>query len=98
MDVNSKWGSLVSAFLATGMSTRTLFLLFLTFLVSVLVCSEALAQKERLRSERIDNSQLVNAPNFGADWNVLVLRNVSYAKSQGVMDAKALDSVIKVPH
>jgi hypothetical protein len=98
MDVNSKRGSLVSAVLATGMSIRTLFLLFLTLLASVLVCTEALAQNERLRSERIDNSQLVNAPKSGADWNVLVLLNVSYAKSQGVMVAKALDSVIKVPH
>lgn len=98
MDVNSKRGSLVSAVLATGMSTRPLFLLFLIFFASVLVCTEALSQKERLRSERIDNSQLVNAPKLGADWNVLVLLNVSYAKSQGVMVFKALDSVIKVPH
>ena len=44
------------------------------------------------------NAPLVDAPQADADWNVLVLLNASYAKSQGVMVFKALDSVIKVPH
>jgi hypothetical protein len=96
MHVNPKRFSFVSAVLAACMSTQGLFLLFLTFLGSVLVCTNALAKKERLRTERFDNRQLVNASKAGAGWNVLVLLNVTYAKSQGVTVGKTLDGVITV--
>ena len=96
MNVNPKRFSFVSAVLAACMSTQGLFLLFLTFLGSVLVYTKVLAKKERPRTERFDNPQLVNASKAGADRNILVLLIVSYAKSQGATFGKTLYGGIKV--
>ena len=78
--------------------TRLVRTIFLCVFACVFVCGSAQAQREWLRSEMQANAPLVDAPQADADWNVLVLLNASYAKSQGVMVFKALDSVIKVPH